>query len=390
MAKGKRNKAPGKRRATLMLSMLLLSGGLMTAGPAEADSPSGRQITAYTEVTKWGQMPLRFTVRGQNLSEDIGAEFFSIAGDAAAWGTASTHSFSCGVKEVIPEADGWSLVPDPFPDKYFYVRRLTVSCEADPALGFTLADIGQTVTETADLFTLWESENRMIHAQVYQPETVEPLPVVVVFHGYGDTANLLTYRTAVDWAEPAHQASRPCTVIAPVIDDGMYIGDSTRSKIFTQVLSWIDGMIQAGTADPDRIYLMGNSFGGMSAIEMAEQHPDRIAAVMALCPALNYSRTGMASLPKMVSVPLYIAQAEKDETIPSSVGMQAAEQLRAAGGDVTLKIYSDAEMEAAGAVLGSENTYSFHHVELALLENQDYAEWLFSHRLAQAEPDAQP
>ena len=228
----------------------------------------------------------------------------------------------------------------------------------------------------------------MIRAQVYQPETAEPLPVVVVFHGYGDTANLLTYRTAVDWAEPENQAARPCTVIAPVIDDGMYIGDSTRSKIFSQVLTWIDGMIAAGTADPDRIYLMGNSFGGMSAIEMAEQHPDRIAAVMALCPALNYSRTGLAALPKMVSVPLYIAQAEKDETIPSSVGIQAAEQLQAAGGDVTLKIYSDAEMEAAGAKLGSENTYSFHHVELALLENQDYAEWLFSHRLTQA--DAQP
>ena len=35
-------------------------------------------------------------------------------------------------------------------------------------------------------------------------------------------------------------------------------------------------------------------------------------------------------------------------------------------------------MEAAGAVHGQEQTYSFHHAELALLENEDYAEWLFS------------
>ena len=389
MTENNQKKTSGKRRTALMLSMLMLTGGLMMSGAAGAEVPGcGRQITAYTEVTKWGQMPLRFTVRGQQLPDGIGADRFTITGEAAGWGTTATHPFRCGVKEVIPEADGWSLVPEQFPDKYFYVRGMTVACEADPALRFTMEDIGQTVTETADLFTLWESENRMIRAQVYQPETTEPLPVVVVFHGYGDTANLLTYRTAVDWAEPENQAARPCTVIAPVIDDGMYIGDGTRSKIFSQVLTWIDGMIAAGTVDPDRIYLMGNSFGGMSAIEMAEQHPDRIAAVMALCPALNYSRTGLAALPKMVSVPLYIAQAEKDETIPSSVGIQAAEQLQAAGGDVTLKIYSDAEMEAAGAKLGSENTYSFHHVELALLESQDYAEWLFSHRLAQA--DAQP
>ena len=141
-------------------------------------------------------------------------------------------------------------------------------------------------------------------------------------------------------------------------------------------------MIGEGKADPDRIYLMGNSFGGMSSIEMAEQHPDRIAAVMALCPALNYSRNGLASIGKMKDVPLYIAQAENDETIPSSVGKQAAEKLAEAGGDVTLRIFSDAEMEAAGARHGQEQTYSFHHVELALLENDEYARWLFDRKLS--------
>ena len=202
--------------------------------------------------------------------------------------------------------------------------------------------------------------------------------MVVVFHGYGDTANLLTYRTAVDWAEPEHQAVRPCIVIAPTIGDGLYTSDVARSKIFTQVLDWVDEMAAAGAADPDRIYVMGNSFGGMSAIEMAEQYPDRVTAVMALCPALNYSRTGLAALAKMKEVPLFIAQAENDETIPVSVGRQAAETLEKAGGNVTLKVFTDAEMEAAGAIHGQEQIYSFHHVELALLENEDYAEWLFS------------
>ena len=60
------------------------------------------------------------------------------------------------------------------------------------------------------------------------------------------------------------------------------------------------------------------------------------------------------------------------------MGRQAAEELEKAGGNVTLKVFTDAEMEAAGAVHGQEQTYSFHHAELALLENEDYAEWLFS------------
>ena len=360
-----------KRILSVLMTMTMLGGGTLAAA-------EGRSITAETQVTKWGQMPVRFTVRGQQLPEGIGPEDFTIAGEAAGWGTQATHPFACGVKEVIPEADGWSLVPEQFPDKYFYVRSFTVACEAAPELGFTMADIGETTAGAADLFTLREAENGRIKAWVYRPETEVPLPVVVVFHGYGDTANLLTYRTAVDWAEPEHQAARPCIVIAPTIEDGLYVSDNVRGKVFAQVLAWIDEMAAAGAADPDRIYLMGNSFGGMSSIEMAEQYPDRIAAVMALCPALNYSRTGMAALAKMKDVPLFIAQAERDETIPVSVGRQAAADLEKAGGNVTLKVFTDAEMEAAGAVHGQEQTYSFHHAELALLENEDYAEWLFS------------
>lgn len=363
-----------KRLISVLMAATLLSG----CGPAAGGSAESRSITAETRVTKWGQMPVRFTVRGQRLPEGIGAESFSVSGEATGWGTKVTHPFTCGVKDVIQETDGWSLIPEQFPDKYFYVRSFTVSCEAAPELGFTMDEIGKTVTETADLFTLREAENGMIKAWIYQPETERPLPVVVVFHGYGDTANLLTYRTAVDWAEPEHQAARPCTVIAPTIEDGLYGADNVRSKVFSRVLEWIDEMIEAGTADPDRIYLMGNSFGGMSSIEMAEQHPDRIAAVMALCPAMNYSRTGLAALSKMVGIPLYIAQAENDETIPVSVGRQTAELFEQAGGEVILKVFTDAEMEAAGAVHGQEQTYSFHHAELALLESEEYAEWLFS------------
>ena len=361
-----------KRLLSILITFMILSG-------CAAVAAGGRNITAETQVTKWGQMPVRFVIRGQQLPADVGAADFVITGEAGSWNTPAVHSFTCSAKDVQAEADGWSLIPEQFPDKYFYVRNFTVSCEKAPELDFELADISETLTETADLFTLRETENGMVKAWIYQPETDQPLPVVVVFHGYGDTLNLLTYRTAVDWAEPEHQAVRPCTVIAPTIDDALYFSDNARSKIFTQVLEWIDEMIAAGTADPARIYCMGNSFGGMSSIEMAEQHPDRIAAVLALCPALNYSRTGLGTLSQMAEIPLYIAQAENDETIPVSVGKQTAELFEKAGGDVLLKVFTDKEMEAAGAVHGQEQTYSFHHVELALLENEDYAEWLFSH-----------
>ena len=42
-----------------------------------------------------------------------------------------------------------------------------------------------------------------------------------------------------------------------------------------------------------------------------------------------------------------------------------------------ITVYTDEEMEACGAELSSESTYSFHHVELAVMEDPEYMEWMF-------------
>lgn len=341
----------------------------------------GRSIAARTAVTKWGQMPLAFEISGQALPEGVEAADFAISGEATAWGAHGTHSFACGAEAVEAADGGWRLIPERFPDKYFYVKQLDVSCRSHPELSFALEDIAETTTEVADDFEPYEDPEHQLTAHVYLPDADGPLPAVIVFHGYGDTNNLLTYRTAIAWAEPASQAKRPCAVIAPTIPDAQYTSDFIRGKIFEGVLQWIDRQVEAGAIDPKRVYATGNSFGGMSAFELAEQHPDRVAAVLALCPALNYSAHGTQRLGELTETPAKICQAEHDETIPVDVGRGAAEALIAAGNpNVVLRVYTDDEMTAAGATLGFENTYSFHHVELAALEGEEFeknADWLF-------------
>lgn len=362
-----------------ILTCILMAAAVMTqvsGGTAEA-----REITARTEVTKWGQMPVLFEVKGQALPEGVSAADFTINGEAASWGTENLRPFSCGVQTVTTGEDGWSLEPDGFPEKYFYVRKMEVSCASHPELSFSLEEIGRTVTPVADDFGTAEDPEFRMKARTFVPDLKEPCPVVIVFHGYGDTENLLTYRTAVAWAEPAAQAERPCIVIAPVIENMLYGSDFARAAAMQGVMKLVDSLIAEGKADPDRIYVMGNSFGGMSSFEMAELYPDRIAGVLALCPALNYSMQGTKRLPELTDIPVFIAQAENDETIPSSVGKNAAETLKEAGNrQVQVRIYTDEEMEAAGARFGSSETYSFHHVELAVMEDESYAEWLFSQK----------
>ena len=357
----------------LVIIMALLMFSLAMPGLAET-----REITAETEVMKWGQMPQRFVIRGQALPEGVTAADFTLTGYAAGWGTIDQHPFFCGVKDVEAIEGGWALIPEQFPDKYFYVRRMEIACEAHPELGFTMEDIGATLTPVADDFTLVEDYESRLTAHVYKPEGSGALPLVLVFHGYGDTDNLLTYRTAVAWATPESQAVRPCTVVAPTINNTFYGSEIARSRIYEGIMNYIDGLIEAGEADPNRLYVMGNSFGGMASFEIAEQFPGRFAAILALCPALNYSARGTVGLDQLTDIPVSIAQAENDETIPSSVGRQAAEALTAAGNaNVRLRVYTDEEMNACGAVHGQEQTYSFHHVELAVMEDPAYAEWLF-------------
>ena len=367
------------RKTTVMLIMAMLLAGLGCRA-------EGWIITARTVVAKWGQMPVCFEIEGQALPEGVAASDFTISGEASAWGASGLHPFSCGVRAVEATEGGWRLVPERFPDKYFYVASFEVACASQPALGFAMRDISATHTETVDDFTLYEDAAAHLTAHVFLPDADAPLPVMIVFHGFGDTENLLTYRTAVAWAEPESQAVHPCAVIAPSISDDLYFSGMDRAKVFEGVMAWVDGQVEAGRIDPKRVYAMGNSFGGMSAFELAEQYPDRIAAVLALCPALNYSPGGMQRLGEITHIPATIVQAEHDETIPVDVGREAAAALEAAGNpNVTLRVYTDEEMVAAGAALGFENTYSFHHVELAAMEPPEfekYADWLF----AQATP----
>jgi len=256
---------------------------------------------------------------------------------------------------------------------------MQVTCEGHPELDFTLEDIAQTLTPTADDFFDVEDHDSRFTAHVYLPEGGEQLPLVLVFHGYGDTHNLLSYRTAVAWAEPENQAKRPCAVVAPTINETFYGSEIARSRIYEGIIHYIDSLVESGVVDARRVYVMGNSFGGMASFEIAEQHPGYFAAILALCPALNYSAQGTVGLSGLKDIPVTIAQAEHDETIPVEVGISAAEALQAAGNaNVDLRVYTDDEMIACGASLGREYVYSFHHVELAVMEDEAYAEWLFA------------
>ncbi len=352
-----------------------MTGGDQTMSDGIVIDATVRTTGQYPEMIK---IPIPAGVDAASL--DLSGADFHMKGTAGMWGSDDTRAFSCEFEKLENDGNTIVLFPKNFPEKYFYVQDFTVSCDKEDALSFTKQDVEKVNTAVADDFqTFTKEDGADFTYHLYTPETEENMPVVVVFHGYGDTENLLTYRTAVEWAEPENQKIRPCYVIAPVIDDNIYY--SARNKVFDPLKALLDQMVEDGKADPNRIYVMGNSFGGMSSIEFAEQYPDTVAGILALCPALNYSNTAMAQLEKIKDIPIWFAQAEHDNTIPIENSRKAVEKLQELGAkEVNFTAYSDDEMNAAGADAAPDSTYSYHHVELAVMEDDAYMDWLYTQK----------
>lgn len=344
-----------------------------------------KDVVIRTTVRKTGQYPesISAVYTGTIDAESYDPADFSMTGMASIWGSNNKRKFEAGFSKIEVNDNTLTLYPKDFPEKFFYVDEFRVECSKNPGLDFTYDDVSKVVTPVADDFEYIEGSNGSpFNYNLFTPADEKDQPLVIVFHGYGDTSNLRTYRTAVDWAEPDNQKKRPCYVIAPVIDDMDYFREEIRDEIFEELKKLTDTMVSEGKVDKSRIYVMGNSFGGMSTIEFCEKYPGTVAGALALCPAMNYSDRAVRDLVRMKDTPLWIAHAEHDKTIPSSESLKINESLTSAGArEVKLTIYSDDEMNAVGGDPAPDATYSYHHVELAVMEDEAYKEWLYSHTL---------
>lgn len=365
----------------LMVAMMLCFCGC----GEQKDDIAVKDVKVYTTVTPGGQFPDRLEIElTKDCIEDVSHSDFEMKGKASSWLDSQKHDFTATFSAAKVEGNKLILTFDGFQDKYFFVDSWVVSNSKNTELSFSSEQVSEVITPVADEFVYHSTkEGEGFDYQLYTPaDTSRPLPIVVVFHGYGDTHNLRAYRTSVAWAEPEAQSKRPCYVLSPIIGDDKYFEGKEREKVFESVHQKLQEMIDAGQVDRNRVYMMGNSFGGMSTVEYMEQYPDTIAGALALCSALNYSETAKEKLGVLKDSAIWIAQAENDGTIPSENSKIMYEELIKTGNNkVKMTIYSDDEMNRVGASPDNDSTFSYHHVEMAVMEDENYAQWLFNQTL---------
>jgi pimeloyl-ACP methyl ester carboxylesterase len=153
------------------------------------------------------------------------------------------------------------------------------------------AEEGQTMLSKNDVYTVYETDftrdGKRIYGNLYVPNTgAEKVPTVVLSHGYEGS-----YSEMAAYAEVFAQNG----FAAYVFDfcGGSYSsksdGATTEMSVLTEkadLTAVLDGLSFLNVIDTDRLFLMGESQGGMVSALTAADNQARVRALVLLYPAL--------------------------------------------------------------------------------------------------------
>lgn len=121
----------------------------------------------------------------------------------------------------------------------------------------------------------------------------------------------------------------------------------------------LDEVIGKYNVDASRVYLTGNSMGGLGTWMLANVAADRVAAIAPVCPPST-----LINPENFKGLPIWCFHGVMDSVVPIGESVKMIQQLRKVGCDVKFTIYPEADHDAW--------TPAYHDPELV--------SWLLSHR----------
>lgn len=202
-------------------------------------------------------------------------------------------------------------------------------------------------TEYAKCIFIDSVTNVTLPYRILSPENAdsgEKYPLILFLHGSGergsDNEKQLTYGAST-FSNPANIDKYPSYVVFPQCKERTwtdkfsaqsFMPGAPEPQISKQEEAIVD-MIAELTAkypiDPNRIYIVGISMGGIATYDLVCRYPDLFAAAVPICGAVNPER-----LPEAKNVNFMIFHGEEDDQIPSICGREAYKSLSAAGANV--------------------------------------------------------
>jgi len=196
---------------------------------------------------------------------------------------------------------------------------------------------------------LFSHSGRHMPYRLFVPEGAapdHPLPLVVWLHGASGvgTDNRAQITEGGNefgsrlWVKPEIQAKYPAFVLAPQSPPSEVWGSVGSAKVTTfgqLVIDLIDSLAREFPIDRDRVYLLGQSRGGIGVWDLIAKRPDVFAAAVPLCAQGDPKRIGAAR-----GVKVWVFHGAKD-TMPVTNAREMVAALTAAGGTVKYTEYPD-------------------------------------------------
>jgi predicted peptidase len=187
----------------------------------------------------------------------------------------------------------------------------------------------------------------------YGQDRSKKWPMLLFLHGSGERGDDLEAVKKHGPPKLIEQGKEfPFIVVSPQCPDG----EGWDSRVLNALL---DEVMKKYAVDADRVYCTGLSMGGFGTWQLAEDYPDRFAAIAPICGGGNPSKAAL-----LKNVPVWAFHGAKDPVVPIQREQDMVDALKAAGGDVKFTIYPDAGHDAW------TETYN----------NPELYDWLLQHR----------
>jgi predicted peptidase len=182
-------------------------------------------------------------------------------------------------------------------------------------------------------------------------------PIIVWLHGSGSAGNDnfrqisgASLRGTHTWTAPAVQARHPAFVLAPQSRGAWILEMQT-------VLGLLDSVKAEFNIDSSRIYIAGQSMGGIGTWNFIAARPDIFAAAIPLCGGGDVSRASVSA-----KIPIWAFHGSNDKSVPVTESRMMIAAVKQAGGNPRYTEYPGVG----------------HEVWLKAFQEKGLVEWLFA------------
>ena len=175
-------------------------------------------------------------------------------------------------------------------------------------------------------------------------------PLILWFHGGSgrgsDNESQISKENEMGthvWTTPENQAKFPVFVLAPQCAQGENWSDPDLNEITAPLQRAMAILAQVQKdyfIDTSRIYLAGQSMGGLGVWSLLQKYPSQWAAALVVASYDNFTNAAGISC-----VPLWIFQGDADRSVPVELVRQMVQQLKKVGGQPRYTEYHKAEHE---------------------------------------------